>query len=57
MKTITSSTLRKEIATLLTEVAEKKETIVITRQNGLPAVLLSYDEYLEFKQFKERKRG
>ena len=57
MKTVTQTKLRNDITSLFKEVSDTKEALIVSRQQGLPLAVVNYEEYLEFKQFKERKRG
>ena len=55
MKTVTQTKFRNDLGTYLNGISDSKEPVVITRQKGLPLAVVWYEEYLEFKQFKESK--
>ena len=45
MDTINFSTTRQKLASVMDKVAEDRAPILITRQKGSPAVIMSLDEY------------
>ncbi len=47
MKTLTALDLRKKLGSVLDDVAEKHETVTITRANKPLAVIMSADDYQE----------
>lgn len=56
MKTITAIDLRKKLGSLLDEVSQKGEQIIISRANKPLAVMISMEEYQEKVLKKNREK-
>jgi prevent-host-death family protein len=56
MKTITAIDLRKKLGSLLDEVSQKGEQIIISRANKPLAVMISVEEYQEKVLKKNREK-
>ncbi|MGE5894091.1 MAG: type II toxin-antitoxin system prevent-host-death family antitoxin [bacterium] len=56
MRTMTALDLRKKLGSVLDEVAEKREQVVISRGNKPLAVLISVSEFEEKVQRKNREK-
>ena len=50
MDTINYTTLRSQLASILDKVNDDHNPILVTRQNGKPAVILSLQDYLSFAE-------
>lgn len=50
MDTINYSTLRSNLASVLDKVNDDHHPVLVTRQNGKPAVILSLEDYKSFEE-------
>ena len=50
MDTINYSTLRSNLASVLDKVNDDHNPVLVTRQNGKPAVILSLEDYKSFEE-------
>ncbi|WP_367155923.1 type II toxin-antitoxin system Phd/YefM family antitoxin [Methylomonas sp. HYX-M1] len=50
MDTINYSTLRSNLASILDKVNDDHNPVLVTRQNGKPAVILSLEDYKSFEE-------
>lgn len=50
MDTISYSTLRKQLAKTLNQVNEDHAPVMVTRQNGKPAVLVSLEDFESYEE-------
>lgn len=50
MDTINYSTLRSNLASVLDKVNDDHNPVLVTRQNGKPAVILSWEDYKAFEE-------
>ena len=50
METVSYTALRKNLASMMDRVNEDRAPVVVTRQNGSPAVLMSLDEYHSYEE-------
>lgn len=50
MKTVTYTDLRKNLASMMDEVNEDRAPVVVTRQKGRSAVLMSLDDFHSYEE-------
>lgn len=50
MRAITYSRLRQTLATVMDEVADRHEPVIVTRAGGPPAVLMSLEDFASFEE-------